>query len=66
MQSENKITLAVILEHLKKSPTGDLMYELSSMKFQDPWTSKRSDILGKFEETRLRLVEAFRVLREEY
>lgn len=65
-QSENKITLAIIIEHLKKAPGGDLMYQLVSMKFTDPWTTKQADILGQFEETRLKLAEAFRVLREEY
>jgi len=61
-QSENKITLAIIKEHLGQG----LMYELSSMKFQDPWKSNEKDILEHFEGTRLKLVESFRALREDY
>lgn len=66
IHAENKITLAIIIEHLKKSPGGDLMYELASMKFQDPWTSSRAEIEGKYDELRLKLSESFRVLRDDY
>lgn len=66
VQSENKITLAIIIEHLKKAPGGDLMYALSSMKFADPWALTRADILANFEDTRLKIAESFRLLREVY
>ena len=66
LQSENKITLAIILEHLKKSPSGDLMYAMTSMKFADPWASTRAEILASFEDTRLKIAESFRSLRDVY
>mmetsp|Transcript_25498 Transcript_25498/g.76868 ORF Transcript_25498/g.76868 Transcript_25498/m.76868 type:complete len:617 (+) Transcript_25498:35-1885(+) len=65
-QSENKITLNIIIDAMKKTPAGDLIYKLSSMKFEDPWVKSREEILGNFEDLRLKLAEAFRVLREDY
>lgn len=65
-QSEHKITLGIILEHMKKTPAGDLMYMLVAMKFEDSWTTPEAEILAKYEDVRLKLAEAFRVLRDEY
>merc|ERR1719213_1107729 len=43
-QSEtNKITLAIIKEQM-----GGLMYELSSMKFADPWEKDQATIEGEY------------------
>ena len=59
-QSENKITLA----HIKEQMGSTLMYELSSMKFQDPWEKKEEEIKAVYEDLRQRLVAGFRAMQE--
>lgn len=59
-QSENKITLAAIKEQMGST----LMYELSSMKFQDPWEKNEEEIKAVYEDLRQRLVAGFRAMQE--
>eukprot|EP00041_Stephanoeca_diplocostata_P039629 m.1637265 g.1637265 ORF g.1637265 m.1637265 type:complete len:611 (+) comp25624_c0_seq1:222-2054(+) len=60
-QSETKITLAHIKETL-----GGLLYELSSMKFQNTWEKSEAEVDAVFEDVRVRMTEAFRQMREAY
>ena len=58
-QSENKITLSLI-----KAQLGPIMYELSSMKFEDPNKTSEADIKAKFADLNRRMTAAFRSLED--
>jgi V-type H+-transporting ATPase subunit A len=55
--SDKKITLAVIKEQL-----GDIMYEISSMKFQNSFEKSREEIMAIYDDLQTRMTEAFRAL----
>eukprot|EP00045_Choanoeca_perplexa_P004847 m.41008 g.41008 ORF g.41008 m.41008 type:complete len:610 (-) comp12798_c0_seq1:68-1897(-) len=55
--SEKKITLAVIKEQM-----GALMYEVSSMKFENSFEQSREQIMAKYDDLQSRMTEAFRAL----
>uniref|UniRef100_A0A1E1X3P1 H(+)-transporting two-sector ATPase n=3 Tax=Amblyomma TaxID=6942 RepID=A0A1E1X3P1_9ACAR len=58
-QSENRITWAIIKEAL-----GDLLYQLSSMKFKDPMVDGEKKIRQDFEELFENIQQAFRNLED--
>lgn len=58
-QSDNKITLASIKEQLK-----DIMYELISMKFQNPNEKTEDEIKAYLNDLHSRMTEAFRALED--
>lgn len=58
-QSENRITWAIIKEAL-----GDLLYQLSSMKFKDPAVDGEKKIRQDFEELFENIQQAFRNLED--
>lgn len=58
-QSENKITWATIRESL-----GDIMYQLSSMKFKDPKKDGEAKIKSEYTDLHERMGEAFRRLED--
>jgi len=58
-QSENKVTLALIKEKM-----GNLMYELSSMKFQNPTEKSEAEIKAHFDDLYQRMSDSFRSLEE--
>lgn len=58
-QSENKITWNVIREAM-----GNIMYQLSSMKFKDPVKDGEAKIKGDFEQLHEDLQQAFRNLED--
>ncbi|VDD88964.1 unnamed protein product [Enterobius vermicularis] len=58
-QSENKITWATIRDHM-----GDLMYQLSSMKFKDPVKDGEEKIKKDFDDLLEQLQVAFRNLED--
>ena len=58
-QSDNKITWAIIRDHM-----GDLLYELSSMKFKDPVKDGEEKIKKEYEDLHERLQTAFRNLED--
>ena len=57
--SDQKLTLATIKESLK-----ELLYEISSMKFQDPWTSNRTEIEAVYADLKARMTTAFNDLTD--
>merc|ERR1719345_490018 len=59
-QSETKITLVAI-----KDGMGDMMYQLSSMKFADPWDKTEEEVKADFADLRQRMTEKFRSLQDE-
>jgi len=59
-QSESKITLVAI-----KDGMGDMMYQLSSMKFADPWDKTEEEVKADFADLRQRMTEKFRSLQDE-
>ncbi|KAL3242233.1 hypothetical protein MRX96_021345, partial [Rhipicephalus microplus] len=59
LQSENRITWALIREAL-----GDLLYQLSSMKFKDPAVDGEKKIKQDFEELFENIQQAFRNLED--
>jgi V-type H+-transporting ATPase subunit A len=58
-QSENKITFNTIRDHM-----GDMMYQLSSMKFKDPVKDGEQKIRSDFDDLHERMQQAFRNLEE--
>jgi V-type H+-transporting ATPase subunit A len=58
-QSDNKITWAIIREHM-----GDLLYQLSSMKFKDPNKEGEAKIKADFEELYEKMQTEFRNLED--
>ena len=58
-QSENKITWAIIKDHL-----GGILYELSSMKFKDPSKESEKKIRQDLNELNERMLAAFRDLED--
>jgi V-type H+-transporting ATPase subunit A len=58
-QSDNKITWNTIRDHM-----GDLMYQLSSMKFKDPVKDGEEKIKKEFDELNEQLQQAFRNLED--
>jgi V-type H+-transporting ATPase subunit A len=58
-QSDNKITWNTIRDHM-----GDLMYQLSSMKFKDPVSDGEEKIKKEFDELNEQLQQAFRNLED--
>ena len=58
-QSENKITWAIIKEHL-----GSILYELSSMKFKDPTKESEKKITKDLMDLNERMIAAFRDLED--
>ncbi|VDK45841.1 unnamed protein product [Anisakis simplex] len=58
-QSENKITWATIRDHM-----GDLMYQLSSMKFKDPVKDGEDKIKKDYDELLEQMQTAFRNLED--
>lgn len=58
-QAENKITWAIIRDHM-----GDIMYELSSMKFKDPVKDGEQKIKKDYDELLEQMQTAFRNLEE--
>eukprot|EP00054_Salpingoeca_dolichothecata_P003683 m.28057 g.28057 ORF g.28057 m.28057 type:complete len:608 (-) comp14069_c0_seq1:112-1935(-) len=56
-QSDNKVTLATIKEQM-----GDIMYQLSSMKFQNPSEKSEQQILQEFKELKDKMSDAFQNL----
>lgn len=58
-QSDNKVTWATIRDHM-----GDLMYQLSSMKFKDPVKDGEEKIKKDFEELQEQMQTAFRNLED--
>lgn len=58
-QAENKITLGLIREQM-----GPLLYELTSMKFQDANAKSKAEILAHFDGLQTRMAEAFRSLED--
>ena len=58
-QSENKITWAIIKEHM-----GGILYELSSMKFKDPSKDSEKKIKQELNELNERMLAAFRDLED--
>jgi V-type H+-transporting ATPase subunit A len=59
-QSDAKITLNDI-----KGAMTELMYELSSMKFEDPWAKSEEEILGVFAALREKMTGQFRALQDD-
>lgn len=59
-QSDNKVTLADI-----KNSMGDLLYGLSSMKFEDPWEKSEAEISAVFAGLREKLQAGFRALTDD-
>jgi len=59
-QSEAKITLNAI-----KDSMGDIMYQLTSMKFADPWEKTEAEVKQDFADLRQRMTEKFRALQDE-
>uniref|UniRef100_A0A183BI96 H(+)-transporting two-sector ATPase n=1 Tax=Globodera pallida TaxID=36090 RepID=A0A183BI96_GLOPA len=59
-QSDNKITWNQIRDHL-----GDLIHELSSMKFEDPSEKSEEQIKKDYEELYERMQNKFRALEDE-
>ncbi|EDQ87552.1 uncharacterized protein MONBRDRAFT_37827 [Monosiga brevicollis MX1] len=55
--SDKKITLSVIKEQM-----GDIMYEISSMKFQNSWEKSQEDIMKVYDDLSARMAEKFRSL----
>merc|ERR1739848_823494 len=58
-QSENKITWGVIREAM-----GNILYQLSSMKFKDPWKDGEAKIKADFDELNESMQTAFRNLED--
>ncbi|KAJ8035068.1 V-type proton ATPase catalytic subunit A isoform 2 [Holothuria leucospilota] len=58
-QSENKVTWAIIRENM-----GDIMYQLSSMKFKDPVKDGEAKIKGDFAELYENMQQSFRNLED--
>jgi len=58
-QSENKITWAIIKDHL-----GGILYELSSMKFKDPSKDSEKKIRQELNDLNERMLAAFRDLED--
>merc|ERR1711860_343686 len=58
-QSENKITWSVIREAM-----GNILYQLSSMKFKDPWKEGEAKIRADYEELNEQMQTAFRNLED--
>uniref|UniRef100_A0A914DYC1 H(+)-transporting two-sector ATPase n=2 Tax=Acrobeloides nanus TaxID=290746 RepID=A0A914DYC1_9BILA len=58
-QSDNKVTWNIIRDHM-----GDLMYELSSMKFKDPLKDGEEKIKKDYEDLYERLQTSFRNLED--
>jgi V-type H+-transporting ATPase subunit A len=58
-QSDNKVTWAIIRDHL-----GDLMYKLSSMKFKDPVKDGEAKIRAEYDELYEELQNKFRSLED--
>jgi V-type H+-transporting ATPase subunit A len=58
-QSENKITWAIIKDHL-----GGILYELSSMKFKDPTKLSEKQITKDLQDLNERMIAAFRDLED--
>ncbi|XP_027038081.1 V-type proton ATPase catalytic subunit A [Pocillopora verrucosa] len=58
-QSDNKITWAVIKENM-----GQIIYQLSSMKFKDPGSDGESKIKADFAELNEQMQQAFRSLED--
>merc|ERR1711907_606398 len=57
--SEKKITLSVIKEQLN-----DIMYEISSMKFQTSFEKSQEEIMQVYDDIMTRMTEAFRALQD--
>lgn len=58
-QSDNKVTLSVIKQQL-----GPIMYELSSMKFENPNKKTEAEIKQAFADLNRRMTESFRGLED--
>ncbi|VDP15502.1 unnamed protein product, partial [Soboliphyme baturini] len=58
-QSDNKITWAIIRDHM-----GDILYQLSSMKFKDPTKLGEQQIKKEFEELLEQIQQGFRNLED--
>jgi len=58
-QSENKVTLQLIKDNMV-----DLLYQLSSMKFQDPWTKNAEEIGAVYAQLRADMTEVFNSLMD--
>jgi V-type H+-transporting ATPase subunit A len=58
-QQENKITWAIIKDHL-----GGILYELSSMKFKDPTKESEKKITKDLQDLNERMIAAFRDLED--
>lgn len=58
-QSDKKVTLAIIKEQM-----GDLLYELSSMKFQNALEKSKEEVLAHFDNLNQRMTDGFRALEE--
>ncbi|KHJ81576.1 ATP synthase, partial [Oesophagostomum dentatum] len=58
-QSDNKVTWAVIRDHM-----GDLLYQLSSMKFKDPVKDGEKKIKQDYDDLLEAMNQAFRNIQE--
>jgi len=59
-QSEHKITLAQIKEQMGST----IMYDLSKMKFENTWEQTEAEVLGKYDDLRLRMTNGFRQMTD--
>eukprot|EP00049_Salpingoeca_infusionum_P017293 m.352429 g.352429 ORF g.352429 m.352429 type:complete len:608 (-) comp16517_c0_seq1:1484-3307(-) len=57
--SDKKVTLSVIKEQM-----GDIMYELSSMKFANSFTTPKEEIMAQYDELLSRMSDRFRSLQD--
>ncbi|EGD73873.1 Atp6v1a-prov protein [Salpingoeca rosetta] len=57
--SDKKVTLAVIKEQMN-----DIIYEISSMKFQNTWEKPQEEVMAVYDDLQTRMTEAFRNLMD--
>jgi V-type H+-transporting ATPase subunit A len=57
--SDTKVTLAIIKEQMK-----DIMYEISSMKFENSFERPKEEIMAKYDDLQGRMTERFRTLTD--
>jgi V-type H+-transporting ATPase subunit A len=58
-QSDKKVTLAIIKENMT-----EIMYHLSSMKFEDPWKKSEAEIQAVYDDLRQRMTDTFNQLSD--
>lgn len=58
-QSDKKVTLAIIKENMT-----EIMYQLSSMKFEDPWKKSEAEIQAVYDDLRQRMTDTFNQLSD--